>query len=258
VRAVFLGTGTIYPDPERRSPGVALVCGNVVLVFDSGPGTWFRLSEAGLDFREVSALFYSHVHLDHILDYPAYLFLTHNPDFGRAGELMVYAPPEFEAFDRAFKELFGNWLKPHGVSVNLELVPKVEHRFEHRGIKITSTPVTHHESSLAYRVDYGGRSFVYGGDTACPGGELEACKAIIKLARAADLLVLESAFPESDPHEGHLHPSLAGRIAQEAGVKRLALTHFYPACKGEDMEAPAREVFEGEVIAAADLMRIEA
>lgn len=67
----------------------------------------------------------------------------------------------------------------------------------------------------------------------------------------------ESAFPESDPHSGHLTPSRAGRIAAEAGVKRLALTHFYPACRGHDMIGPAREAFGGEVIAAKDLMRVK-
>ncbi len=103
---------------------------------------------------------------------------------------------------------------------------------------------------MAYRVRAGKKVFVYGGD-------LAYCPEIVALARGADLLAVESAFPESDPHPGHLTPSLAGRIAAEAQTKRLALTHFYPACRGHDMVGPARAVFGGEVIAAKDLMRVK-
>jgi len=245
----FLGTGTIYPDPERRAPGLALRSGRDLVVFDSGPGTWFRLTEAGFDFRKVDAIVYSHLHLDHVLDYPAYLFLTHNPDFRRSGPLSVYAPREFGRFERAPRRLFKSWMKPHAVTVTLNLLPRKKTVFTIKGLTVTSAPVSHSETSLAFRVEKGGKSFVYGGD-------LEYCPRIVKLAEGADLLVTESAFPESDPRPGHLTPSLAGRIAREADVKKLALTHFYPACKKKNMTAPAKKEFSGEVIAAHDLMRI--
>ena len=81
---------------------------------------------------------------------------------------------------------------------------------------------------------------------------LEYCKEIVRLAKGADMLAIESAHPEGDPREGHLTPSQAARIAAEAGVKKLALTHFYPDCKGRDMAGPAKRVFKGKLVLARD------
>lgn len=250
MEVIFLGTGTAYPDPERRAPGLALRSGETLIVFDSGPGTWYRLSEAGLDFRKVSAIFYSHLHPDHILDFPAYLFVTFIPDFKREGPLEVFAPRGFEKFHNALKKLFGGWMEPSDAPVNVHLLPRRKKTFELMGLTIISAPVKHSDTSLAYRVESGGKSFVYGGD-------LEYCPEIVRLAKDADLIVTESAFPEDDPRPGHLVPSQAGRIAAEANAKKLVLTHFYPACKGHDMVGPAKKVFDGEVIQAEDLMRVK-
>jgi ribonuclease BN (tRNA processing enzyme) len=57
--------------------------------------------------------------------------------------------------------------------------------------------------------------------------------------------------------KGHLTPSEAGKIAAAAGVKKLVLTHFYPPCDEEDMISPCRKFFDGEIVLAEDLMRVE-
>jgi len=250
MQVIFLGTGTIYPDPERRSPGLVLKDGKKIMVFDSGPGTWFRLSEAGLDFRKVSTLFYSHVHLDHILDYPAYLFLTHNPEFKRKAPLEVFAPRIFQKFDNTLKKMFGTWMSPFDQPVNIHPLPRKKAVSKLGDLKVTSGPVKHTDVSLAFRIDKGKKSFVYSGD-------VEYCREIVKLAEGADLLVTECAHPEGKKMPGHLVPSEAGRIARAAGVKKLALTHFYPDCKGKDMITPAQKEFDGEVIIATDLMKLQ-
>ena len=61
------------------------------------------------------------------------------------------------------------------------------------------------------------------------------------LARGADLLVLEAANPFKVP--GHLTPAEAGRLAAQAGVARLLLTHFYPPCDAVDVVALAAQEF---------------
>ena len=245
----FLGTGTIYPDPERRPSGLLLKHKGINLVFDSGPGTWFRLTEAKVDFRDIDAVFYTHMHLDHILDYPAYLFLTKNPDFRRSKPLQVFAPEGFEKFDRTLKELFGAWMEPDNAPV-INILPREKKIFEFIGLTVTSAPVKHSDTSLAYRVEADGKVFVLGGD-------LDYCPEIVDLSKGCDLLVTECAFPENSPHPGHLYPSLAGKIAKESFAARLALTHFYPECKNQDMLTPAKEVFNGEIIIAKDLLSLK-
>jgi ribonuclease BN (tRNA processing enzyme) len=73
----------------------------------------------------------------------------------------------------------------------------------------------------------------------------------------ADLLICESALPDAMRVEGHLTPSLAGRIATEARVKRLLLTHFYPECDTIDVEAECRKTYNGPLLLASDLMIVD-
>jgi ribonuclease BN (tRNA processing enzyme) len=111
--------------------------------------------------------------------------------------------------------------------------------------------VEHNEESIAYRItSSGGHSIVYSGDT----GYSEN---LIDLAKNADLLICESAMPDSMQARGHLTPSLAGEIAARAGAGKLVLTHFYPECDQVDIEQECRKTYAGPLILAEDLLRIE-
>jgi len=99
-------------------------------------------------------------------------------------------------------------------------------------------------------VTAGNATVVYSGDT-------DASENLITLARDADLLICESALPDELKTEGHLTPSLAGKMAQQAGVKKLVLTHFYPECDKVDIRQQCAKTFSGEIILAKDLMRID-
>jgi ribonuclease Z len=89
------------------------------------------------------------------------------------------------------------------------------------------------------------------------------CDAIAPLADGADLLVIESTFLDADARladeYGHLTAAQAGRIAAEAGVRRLVLTHFSERYGAEDeprFTEEAASAFAGEIVAARDLARI--
>jgi ribonuclease BN (tRNA processing enzyme) len=88
---------------------------------------------------------------------------------------------------------------------------------------------------------------VYSGDTGF-------CDAVVELAQGADLLILESSFPDGEACDGHLTPSLAGRMATLAGVERLVLIHFYPECLRTDITAQCRRTYGGELILGEDLL----
>ena len=86
------------------------------------------------------------------------------------------------------------------------------------------------------------------------------CDAAFALADRSDLLVIEATFADADHalarEYGHLTAGQAGRIAAEAGVRRLVLTHFsqrYGPDGGSRLAGEAGAVFGGEVVAATDL-----
>ncbi|MBN2126574.1 MAG: MBL fold metallo-hydrolase, partial [Deltaproteobacteria bacterium] len=113
-----------------------------------------------------------------------------------------------------------------------------------------SRPLPHTPHSLGYRVELpSGKSLVYSGDTGY-------CDAIVELAMHTDLLLLECSFPDWAPVEGHLTPSLAGKIARLSGAKRLALLHFYPDVLTTDIVSQCRRAYSGTLILGRDLLHI--
>src|SRR5690606_9175632 len=87
------------------------------------------------------------------------------------------------------------------------------------------------------------------------------CDAAYELARDADLLVIEATFLAEDAalaaEYGHLTAVQAARIAHDAKVRRLVLTHF--SQRYDDparFAAEAATVYRGEIVVAADLARV--
>jgi ribonuclease BN (tRNA processing enzyme) len=56
--------------------------------------------------------------------------------------------------------------------------------------------------------------------------------------------------------DGHLTPGIAGSIAEEACVKHLVLTHFYPECDDVDIEKECRKTYTGLLTIGSDLLEI--
>lgn len=89
------------------------------------------------------------------------------------------------------------------------------------------------------------------------------CDGAFQLAEGADMLVCESTFSAADERLaaefGHLTAAQAGRIAEQSGARLLVLTHFsqrYDTGDDDWMLREASREFTGEIVAAADLMRV--
>ena len=116
---------------------------------------------------------------------------------------------------------------------------------------IKTSPTKHSTTtkSITYRIEHQNKSLVYTGDT-------DYCSETIQAAKNTDVLLIECSFPDNKRIEGHLTPSLAGRIASKAKVKRLILTHFYPEALKADIKKQCEKVFKREIILARDKMKI--
>src|SRR3989344_1182413 len=111
---------------------------------------------------------------------------------------------------------------------------------------------TRHSSttrSIIYRINHNNKVIVYTGDT-------EYCDEAINASQNADLLLTECSTSDENRQEGHLTPSLAGRIAAEAKAKILVLTHFYPEVLKTDIKKQCKKTFKGKIILAKGKMHI--
>lgn len=253
MRVTILGSGTCVPSLERSSSAVLVEIDGAVVLFDAGAGTMRRLLEAGITIDRITHLFFSHLHPDHTGEFVPLLFALKYPEMiRRSRELIIAGGKGFRDFHEGLGRVYGHWIDLGDDQMKIiEIADSDAATLSFGSFDITALPMNHIESSLGFRITVPeGISVVFTGDT-------DFCANAVELARGADLLICEASLPDDLKVPGHLTPSLAGRIATEAGVRHLVLTHFYPECDRVDMEQQCRQNYEGDLALARDLMSIE-
>ncbi len=241
----MLGSGTGIPHPRRGAPGLALVGDGELIAVDLGPGALRALSRAGLDYRHIRRVVFTHYHPDHVADVVALLFASR---YRRQGALQLLGPPGLVDVVRGLQAAFGRWVEPGDYDLVLEELGHTQTK--HGPWTLTAAPTPHTQQSLAYRLETGGTVVVITGDTAWD-------PALVELADGADVLVAECSYPDELAVEGHLTPGLVGRLAREAGVAEVLLVHMYPETDSFDLRYECAEEYDGRVTVGHDLLRLK-
>lgn len=252
MKITIIGSGTCVPSLKRSSCSVLIEISQDLLLFDSGAGTMRRLLEVGVSINQLSHIFYSHLHPDHTGELIPFLFATKYPEAHRRRKpFTIVAARGFVDFYERLKGAYGKWIELDPGLLNIsELDTTGRDHLDCAQFDVDSLPMDHTDMSLAYRITgSNGKSVVYSGDT-------DVCDNLVTLAKGVDVLICEAALPDKMKVEGHLTPSLAGRIAAQAGVKKLVLTHFYPECDAVDITEECRKTYQGPLVIAEDLMEI--
>jgi ribonuclease BN (tRNA processing enzyme) len=253
LKVTLLGSGTGIPSLARSSSSLLIDIQGEILLFDIGPGTMRRALESGISIDKISYLFISHLHPDHTGELVSLLFASKYPGMEkRKNPLTIIGAKGMKNCYEGLRRVYGKWVEMADDALVIREMDNTKQDFMgFDSFDINTMPMDHIESSIGFRVVIpDGTSFVYTGDT-------DYCKNVIEISRNTDLLICEAALPDEMKAEGHLTPSLAGRIATEAKVKSLVLTHFYPECEGVDIETQCRNTYRGDLILADDLMQIE-
>jgi len=245
---IVVGSGTGIPSLRRASPCLVLVSDRATILVDSGPGSLRKMLEAGITYLDMDLLLYTHIHPDHVADLVPLLFACKYADQPRKKDLKCIGGPGFLRYTEQLRRLYGPWIEAQTYRLSVEELFDKPLLFGNTAI--TCKPMAHTPESIAYRIEYeDGKSVVVSGDTDDNPG-------LVELAFRTDLLVLECSFPDGKKVEGHLTPTLAGKIATESCCRRLLLTHLYPLCDPFDIKEQCHRTFQGEIILAADLTRI--
>jgi ribonuclease Z len=270
IEVVLLGTGYPRPDPTRSGPATAIVAGGRWFVVDAGRGVTMRIAATSFRYDAMGAVFLTHLHSDHTAGLPD-LFDT-SWQFGRIKPLELYGPRGTERLSAAMLSFFADdihyrrdLLEKHpaaGATIRTHVVEEGV-VYDDGSVRVTAFAVDHRpvQPAFGYRFESGGKTIVVSGDT-------RPTPNLIKYARGADILVLEAYLPEwfekvDKPDVAarleHYHTSAeeAGRIAAEAGVKTLVLTHLIPGNADASFLARASKSFKGRIIVGRDLVRVE-
>ena len=255
-------------DDQRASSGYLVwQDGKARVLVDMGAGSLLRFEQAEARIEDLEAILLTHLHVDHSADLPALVkasFFT-----ARTADLPVYGPtgnrlmPATDAFlqalfggvQGAFRYL-GSYLSGEDdyrlYAVDVPAEGRAQQAFNQAGWRFTAVPVHHGPvPALAWRVDIADQSVVFSGDMNGDNHTLEA------LAVDADLLLAHHAIPEAAggvARNLHMPPSVIGKIALAAKVKRLVLSHRMRRTLGKEVESEhiIREHYTGPLAFAED------
>jgi ribonuclease BN (tRNA processing enzyme) len=269
----ILGSGGPAINRERASASYLLwVGGQAKMLVDLGGGTYLRFGQSQAKLSDLAVVAISHLHPDHVSDLPAFLWLSHqlrkeplpivgpsaNSVAGPAGNDIA---PDFPTFlARLFDEKTGAFqvlgatlgaARGNGVRLNVSVVDvkKAEPStvFEGQGLTVTALGIPHaNMPTLAYRVETPDGSVVFSSDQNGTNPKF------IEFARNANLLIMHLAIAAGATSPLHAPPAVVGRIAREAGVGRLIVSHI-----GQfDLDAAIGELkmaYTGPLTIGADL-----
>jgi ribonuclease BN (tRNA processing enzyme) len=249
VNITILGSGTCVPRLDRSSSALLVETGRAKILMDLGRGTIDRLLTCGVTIFELTHICLSHFHPDHTSELVPLIFATKYPDSrARRQRLRLIGGPGLISFYQGLQAAYGRWIVlPEEQWEIREIDPLQTESLVFNDFSIATRSVNHGPESLAYRIQAGGASMVYSGDT-------DECDALADLAHETDLFVCEASMPDGHKVPGHLTPSLAGSLASKAGARRLVLTHLYPPCDQVDIVKQAGSTYKGPIIKAKDLM----
>ncbi len=247
MRLTVVGCAGSYPGPD--SPASCYL-----LEADHEGRTWRVLLDLGsgalgalhryVDPLILDAVLISHLHPDHYFDLSGlYVMWRYHPD-GARPPIPVWGPPGIA--------------KQMARAYGLEPSPGMSSEFDFHSygpgaaggsgaapvevgpFTVRPTRVVHPVAAYGLRVEVGAAVLAYSGDSA-------PCEALVDLACDADLLLAEAAFREGEhnPTGLHLTGADAGRVATDAGARRLVLTHVPPWHDGRAAVAEAKTTYDG-------------
>ena len=277
------GTGLPNVAPGRAGAGVCVQYGDIVLQFDAGRATCNRLIEAGVRTSQLTAVFITHMHSDHLFGLPE-LVLTRwiETQFDEEITPIVVMSPSGGAarFVQRMLEPFDEDIELRRDHTGSRSVPMDAREFpasfvpadvwtSDDGSVVVSAVAVRHEpvpDAVAYKVTTPDGFCVISGDT-------RVCDEVENFSRNANVLVHEAfrrapmeKVIEHIPRvnsilDYHADSIQLGAMAQRAQVNNLMLTHLGPPPNTEKAEQGfADDVraggYTGHLVVGRDLMSI--
>jgi ribonuclease Z len=280
LRVTVLGSGNPWNTRGQASASILVEVGNPerdILVFDLGSGSTANYASLKLPINQLNKVFLTHLHADHMGD-----LITLSGSWskvGRAdGPIYVWGPSGTEPrlgtkhFVEAIEEALAWDTAAGNGAINPESMKIVASEFdfsqtqvvyEVNGVKVTSFPVVHAISgAVGYRLDFGGLSFAFSGDT-------RACWPLVRACEGVDLLIHE-CFPPAAAlaaasglsieratialNRLHTSPTAAGKVFNLAKPRVAGLYHTLLSPQVIQMVfSELGSVYNGPVVQTQDL-----
>lgn len=294
MKITFLGTACMQPTKERNHQGILLTYGSENILFDCGEGIQRQMKIEGIKASKITRLIISHWHGDHVLGIPGLIQTMGASEYSQ--KLFIYGPKGTKKFMQHMQEAFlskgsieyevkevqGKFIETkdfqieafaldHGVPCNgyrfLEKDKRKINTQYVRKLGIPDGPILGKLQSgqevrwQNQKIDIEKATYLVKGKIISIVADTAACKNAVEAAKDADLLISEAVYlsKHQDKAEEYKHLTVedATRIATQARVKRLILTHFSQRYKNiSEIEDEARSLFK-DVSCAYDFMKVK-
>ena len=258
ITVTICGSNSPLPTTPGAQACTAVFVNGQFLLFDAGDGAQRSMEDLNLPMADLSALFITHYHNDHVADVGE--VIARSWTLGRRHKLPVYGGSGLARFIKGIEDSYaidydvreahhGQAFLPTACAKTIprpialaEGESVVVH--EHDGVVVTAFDVHHPpvEPALGYTVTYKGKKVVISGDTAYT-------ETLRQQSQDADVLVSDVMNKEAvraqeaisaangwyrnatifrDIQEYHIDVNELAALAQASGVKTLVLTHMIP------------------------------
>jgi ribonuclease BN (tRNA processing enzyme) len=242
MKITVIGYYGAYPEAGKATSGYLLEHNGKSILLDCGSGVLSRIQNF-IALEDLDSLVLSHYHSDHLGDvycmHYAMMILKHMGK--RKKPFHIYAlgsDPKFETLS------YGEHCIAHPIE---EGVVEIIH-----GVKFTFVKTEHPVICLGMRIESEGKVIGYTADTGWT-------KNLVEIASHSDLLFCECNLfnYQKGAIAGHLTAGEAGKLAEQASVKELILTHLPHHGELEKLVGEAKEEFKGNVRLAYEGLKYE-
>ena len=255
MRLTILGSGTSVASKIRKSPGYLLEINGTLNLLDCGPGIIHQLAHTQYIIQDISNIFVSHVHLDHVNE----LFMLFFSN--RYHVLKNKTRKTFKVFSSEYnikfllnvEKFYRKWIYD---PVNKYIFVPLKNMYivDFEGFKVVTLSTYHTEGSLMFKFILGNKVFLYAGDTGL-------CQNLIDFSQNVDYLLIECSLPSEYKVDTHMDPKKLFQLIERSSPKNVILTHFYPEMDEhieeiEQLRLKARNVGTN-VIVSKDLMKVD-
>jgi ribonuclease BN (tRNA processing enzyme) len=221
VTVTLLGTGDAFASFGRSQSGYLIDAPGGRILMEAGPGLLAALKGNGVPTDSFDLLLVSHLHGDHFAGLP-FLILDYMWETPRKKLLTIAGPPMLEQRTWTLMRTMFPHYELGKIQHKLKFVvlePGSSTRLGKYKVSAIRSPHTKPEISLSLRIDGGGKSIVFSGDS---GWNDE----LVALSAGADLFICECTYYESAHLKFHLNYPLLAANRDKFKVRRMVLTHL--------------------------------
>lgn len=251
MKLTILGSGTVVPSGSRNSAGYFVELPDARVMMDCGAGTMHALAEYAAPWEQMTHLFVSHFHVDHIGEMASLFFaFRYGMKSDRTEPFTIIGPRGLDRVMDGLKMAFGSKLFEAKFPIGVRMAAPGDRIVLGSDSTLSVAKTPHTEESLAVRIESAGRALCYTGDT-------DYSEELAAFFSKADLLISECSFREHREGVRHLSVRQAAQLAARADVAKLIVTHFYFDVDEAELKSELEREYSGESIIGRDGLVVE-